>query len=137
LRVAGKRGRILKNRGKKTKQKFFTSQLATRNSQPFPPGSKKLAVDLGTMKSPIKFIASLYGALRAPMNSMGWLPVHPWLRSGLVIFQFTVSIILFIGTFVVYNQLDFIRNKRLGGNKITVPLFSLVFKIFLAENFYR
>lgn len=42
---------------------------------------------------------------------------HPWLRSGLVIFQFTVSIILFIGTFVVYNQLDFIRNRRLGFNK--------------------
>jgi putative ABC transport system permease protein len=42
---------------------------------------------------------------------------HPWLRSGLVIFQFTVSIILFIGTLVVYNQLDFIQNRRLGFNK--------------------
>jgi putative ABC transport system permease protein len=42
---------------------------------------------------------------------------HPWLRSGLVIFQFTVSIILLIGTFVVYNQLDFIRHRRLGFNK--------------------
>jgi hypothetical protein len=27
--------------------KFFTPQLVTRNSQPSPPGSKKLAVDLG------------------------------------------------------------------------------------------
>ncbi|MCP5102721.1 MAG: FtsX-like permease family protein, partial [bacterium] len=41
----------------------------------------------------------------------------PWLRSGLVIFQFTVSIILFIGTFVVSSQLDFIQNKKLGFNK--------------------
>ena len=41
----------------------------------------------------------------------------PWLRSGLVIFQFTVSIILFVGTFVVYSQLDFIRNRKLGFNK--------------------
>jgi hypothetical protein len=45
--VAGKRGRTLKNRSKKTTLKFFTSQLVTRNSQPPPPGSKKLAVDLG------------------------------------------------------------------------------------------
>ncbi|UCC40625.1 MAG: ABC transporter permease [Candidatus Aminicenantes bacterium] len=39
------------------------------------------------------------------------------LRSGLVIFQFTASIILIIGTFVVYNQLHFIQNKKLGFNK--------------------
>ncbi len=35
-----------------------------------------------------------------------------WLRSGLVILQFTVTIILFIGTFIVYNQLKFIQNKN-------------------------
>jgi hypothetical protein len=52
LRVAGIRGRTLKNCGKKTTIKFFTSQLATRNSQPSPPGSKKLAVDLGFFPQP-------------------------------------------------------------------------------------
>jgi hypothetical protein len=41
------RGRTLKNCVKKTMLKFFTPQLVTRNSQPSPPGSKKLAVDLG------------------------------------------------------------------------------------------
>ncbi|MFC1550883.1 FtsX-like permease family protein [Candidatus Neomarinimicrobiota bacterium] len=40
-----------------------------------------------------------------------------WLRSGLVIFQFTISITLFTGTMVVYNQLSFIQNKDLGYNK--------------------
>ena len=40
-----------------------------------------------------------------------------WMRSGLVIFQFSISIILFIGTFIVYNQLQFIQNKKLGFNK--------------------
>ncbi|UCE40524.1 MAG: ABC transporter permease [Candidatus Aminicenantes bacterium] len=40
-----------------------------------------------------------------------------WLRSGLVIFQFAASIILIIGTFVVYNQLHYIQNKKLGYNK--------------------
>jgi len=40
-----------------------------------------------------------------------------WFRSGLVVFQFTASIILIIGTFIVYNQLHFIQNKKLGFNK--------------------
>jgi hypothetical protein len=52
LRVAGERGRILKNRGKKTAPMFFTSQLATRNSQPSPPGSKKVG---GGFRLPLFF----------------------------------------------------------------------------------
>ena len=39
------------------------------------------------------------------------------LRSGLVIFQFAVTIILFIGTFIIYNQLKYIQTKNLGFNK--------------------
>ncbi len=39
------------------------------------------------------------------------------LRKGLVVFQFATSIILFIGTFVIYNQMQYIRNKNLGFNK--------------------
>ncbi|MFA9453330.1 MAG: ABC transporter permease, partial [Candidatus Aminicenantaceae bacterium] len=39
------------------------------------------------------------------------------LRSGLVIFQFAASIILIIGTFVVYNQLHYVQNKKLGFEK--------------------
>ena len=40
-----------------------------------------------------------------------------FLRSGLVIFQFSVSIILFIGTFIIYNQLKYIQTKNLGFDK--------------------
>lgn len=40
-----------------------------------------------------------------------------WLRRGLVVLQFAASIILIIGTFVVYDQLHFIQNKKLGYNK--------------------
>jgi putative ABC transport system permease protein len=40
-----------------------------------------------------------------------------WLRSGLVVFQFTASIILIIGTFVVFDQLHYIQNKKLGYDK--------------------
>ena len=39
------------------------------------------------------------------------------LRSGLVVFQFFVSILLIIGTIVVYNQLQFIQTKNLGYDK--------------------
>ncbi|UHG92173.1 ABC transporter permease [Spirosoma oryzicola] len=38
-------------------------------------------------------------------------------RSGLVVFQFFVSIILMVGTTVVYRQLDYIQNKKLGYSK--------------------
>ena len=37
-----------------------------------------------------------------------------WLRSSLVVFQFAISIILIVGTVVIYNQLNFIRNRKLG-----------------------
>ncbi|MCP9752067.1 ABC transporter permease [Ferruginibacter sp. HRS2-29] len=39
------------------------------------------------------------------------------LRSGLVVFQFIISISLIIGTTVVYKQLSYIRNKELGFDK--------------------
>ncbi len=39
------------------------------------------------------------------------------LRSVLVVFQFAISIILIIGTLVIYNQLKFIQNKDLGYNR--------------------
>ena len=38
----------------------------------------------------------------------------PLLRSALVVFQFAISVGLIIGTFVVADQMDYIRNKRLG-----------------------
>lgn len=38
-------------------------------------------------------------------------------RKALVVFQFAISIVLIIGTGVVYEQSDYIRNKRLGFNK--------------------
>jgi putative ABC transport system permease protein len=39
------------------------------------------------------------------------------LRSVLVVFQFWASIILIIGTVVVYRQLHYIQTKNLGFNK--------------------
>jgi putative ABC transport system permease protein len=40
-----------------------------------------------------------------------------WLRNGLVIFQFSVSVFLIISTLVVNQQLKFVQNKKLGFDK--------------------
>jgi putative ABC transport system permease protein len=43
-----------------------------------------------------------------------------FLRSFLVVFQFSISIFLIVGTIVIYNQLTYIRNKDLGFNRSQV-----------------
>jgi putative ABC transport system permease protein len=55
-------------------------------------------------------ITVLKGKLTAGKSSAG-------LRSGLVVFQFFISISLIIGTMVVYGQLSYMRHKDLGYNK--------------------
>lgn len=40
-----------------------------------------------------------------------------YFRSSLVVFQFFTSIVLIIGTIVVFRQLNFIQNKKIGFNK--------------------
>ena len=44
------------------------------------------------------------------------------LRKGLVVFQYTISAALIMATGIMYNQLDFIRNKNLGFNKEQVVI---------------
>ena len=55
-------------------------------------------------------IATLKGRLSASTKSLG-------LRSSLVVFQFFISISLIVGTIVIYQQMKYIRNKKLGYNK--------------------
>ena len=40
-----------------------------------------------------------------------------WMRQGLIVFQFVISITLIVGTLIVTEQLDFIQNKKIGFNK--------------------
>jgi len=40
-----------------------------------------------------------------------------WLRNGLVIFQFTATILMLVGTLVIYKQLKYIRNSNTGYNR--------------------
>jgi putative ABC transport system permease protein len=39
------------------------------------------------------------------------------LRGGLVVFQFAMSVLLILGSLVIFRQLDFVKNRRLGFDK--------------------
>lgn len=47
-----------------------------------------------------------------------------WARKGLVVFQFTISIILIVSVLVVYRQVDFIRSKNLGYDRDNILQFA-------------
>jgi ABC-type antimicrobial peptide transport system permease subunit len=46
-----------------------------------------------------------------------------WVRKGLVIFQFAISVILIVSVMVVYKQIEFIQSKNLGYDKDNVIRF--------------
>jgi len=50
-------------------------------------------------------------------------------RNGLVVFQFTISIALIVGTLVVFRQLNFMQTRDLGLNKDNVLIFPNVEKL--------
>jgi len=52
-----------------------------------------------------------------------------WLRSFLVVFQFSISIFLIIGTLVIYNQLNYIQTKNLGFNRNQVLVVKKAFEL--------
>ncbi len=57
-----------------------------------------------------------------------------FLRKGLVVFQFSISIILIIGTIIVYKQLSFFQNQKLGFDRekvliLNIPDESLLSKV--------
>ena len=46
-------------------------------------------------------------------------------RKGLVVLQFTVSVLLITGTIIIYSQMQFIQNRQLGYNRSQVISFAL------------
>jgi putative ABC transport system permease protein len=52
-----------------------------------------------------------------------------WLRNGLVIFQFWISIILIVGTLVVSDQMRFMQTKSLGFDKEQVLIIENTFNL--------
>ena len=54
-----------------------------------------------------------------------------WLRNGLVVFQFTIAIVLVIGTLVIYRQLNYIRHKDVGYNRQQVLVISNTYSLWI------
>jgi len=96
---------------------------------------------IGTMLG-ISVIAGILAGLYPSFYLSGFQPVKVlkgklsmgaksgWLRSGLVVIQFTISIGLIIGTLVVYSQMQYIQNKKLGFKKDQVLLIQDTYNIY-------
>ncbi|HEV8514371.1 MAG TPA: ABC transporter permease [Cyclobacteriaceae bacterium] len=52
-----------------------------------------------------------------------------WLRNGLVVFQFMISIVLIVGTIVIGQQMKFMQNKNLGFNKEQILMVKRAFAL--------
>lgn len=68
----------------------------------------------------------LKGALKFDSSSV-------WVRQGLVVFQFGLSMVLIVGMIVIYRQVGFVQNKNLGfdrENLIYFPIEGELFKKF-------
>ncbi|HEY4289355.1 MAG TPA: ABC transporter permease [Puia sp.] len=63
------------------------------------------------------FYLSSFNAIKVLKGSMILKGRGSFLRNGLVVLQFSISVILMISTVVVYNQLNFIHNRDIGFNK--------------------
>lgn len=61
-------------------------------------------------------ISVLKGKLNTSIGEM-------WARQGLVVFQFTLSIILIVSVLVVYHQIEYVQTKNLGFEKDNVITF--------------
>lgn len=61
-----------------------------------------------------------------------------WLRNGLVIFQFTATILMLVGTLVIFKQLNFIRNSNTGYNREQVLVLQNIGALWThAKNFQQ
>lgn len=65
----------------------------------------------------------LKGALKFDSSSV-------WVRQGLVVFQFGLSVILIVGMIVIYRQVGFVQNKNLGFDRENLVYFPIEGELF-------
>jgi putative ABC transport system permease protein len=63
-------------------------------------------------------VAVLKGTIKTSLGEL-------WARKGLVVFQFTLSVIFIAGVLIVYRQVNYIQSRDLGYNRDHVVHFSL------------
>ena len=83
------------------------------------------------------FVLSSFNPVKV-LKGKGQVPgANISLRSGLVVFQFSISITLMVCTAVVYNQLSYIQHKELGYNKDQVLLFPGAAELGEKQNYLK
>jgi putative ABC transport system permease protein len=73
------------------------------------------------------FVISSFRPAVTLKGQQGMAPGKSILRKGLVVAQFSISIVLIIGTLIIFKQLDFLNSRSLGYDKdqvITIPYYS-------------
>jgi predicted permease len=71
-------------------------------------------------------VAVLKGTIRTSLGEL-------WARKGLVVFQFTLSVIFIAGVLVIYRQLAYIQSRDLGYNRKNVIHFEIPFSMDSAK----
>lgn len=75
------------------------------------------------------FILSSFNPVVVMKGSFSSAAEGKWIRTGLVIFQFWISIVLMIGTLVIYQQMKYMSEKSLGFDKEQGLIVENVFSI--------
>ncbi len=83
------------------------------------------------------FFLSGFKPLRMLKGNSGFAGQSPALRNALVVFQFTVSVILLAGTAVIFYQLRYIRAKQLGFDKEQVLVVSDAYPLGNRANVFK
>ena len=91
------------------------------------PGLIGLALVIGTTAGayPSFFLSSFQTISVLKSQHLGRLK-NSWLRNGLVLIQFSISIFLIIGTLIVFQQLKYIQDRNLGFNKEHVVIIKTI-----------
>jgi putative ABC transport system permease protein len=101
------------------------NQLASKNLTPGLFGQPWVLAALLILTVVVGFLAGSYPALflsafRPAQVLKGKIAAgfkSGWLRSTLVVFQFTISVVLMVGTIVIYRQLRHIQQQNIGYNR--------------------
>ena len=108
----------------------IVNQLLDRDLTLFSGSQLLLWIELTVIVFAIGVAAGLYPALQLS----SYRPVKvlkgkfiasrrgTWLRKALVVFQFSISIVLIVGFITIYRQIDFVRNKNLGFDQNNILL---------------
>lgn len=73
------------------------------------------------------FVISSFKPAVTLKGQQGMTPGKSFLRKGLVVSQFTISIVLIIATLIIFKQLDYLNSQSLGYDKnqiVTLPYYS-------------